>query len=350
MGILDFLFEGAPPASTTTYGSTSNNVPTWLSDYTQGIIARANAEAANPYQPFGGPRIAPFTPDQLAAQGRVRDKAGSYSQPIEGAIDTTQDITGQASGIIGQNLAGAGRTFTGDNVQTYMNPYIDNVINRQKEIATRAFNEELLPTIQNTFTRNGQYGSTRMAQAVGNAANRTTQDIQSAADAALSQGYGQAADIFASDTGRQGMLGQLGIQGGLEGAKQSGMLGETLQGIDMRDTAALDASGAIQQQFGQKNLDLARSDFEEQRDYDKNQLNWLAGLVKGIPQGAIPSSTTTTSTGPASEVGPTGIEQIGSIATAIKGIWDMFKGQPATGSGGGNARGGVIGRLAGGRV
>lgn len=341
-GILDFLFEGAPPKSITTYGTTNTNVPTWLSDYTQGIIARANMEAANPYQPYGGPRIAPFTPDQTSAQEMIRSNAGKFSPFAESGLETTEGITGQASGVIGQSLAGAGRTFPGA-VSEYMNPYIDNVINRQKEIATRNFNEEIMPGIKNTFTRAGQYGSTRMADAIGKAANRVTQDIQSSADAALAGGYGQAADIFGADANRQGTLAQLGIQGGLQGAEQQGILAKLAQQMGLGDAAALDASGTAQQGQIQKNLDLALGDFEAQRDYNKNQLNWLSSLVNGIPQGAIPTSTSTTSTGPADSVGPTGIQQIGSIATAIKGIWDMFKGD-------GSARGGVIRRAVGGGI
>ena len=46
--VTDFLFEGKPPKSVTTYGQTIENVPKWMSDYTQGLIARANAAAAEP--------------------------------------------------------------------------------------------------------------------------------------------------------------------------------------------------------------------------------------------------------------------------------------------------------------
>jgi hypothetical protein len=62
MAILDFLFEGKPPASVTTYGQTVENLPAWYSDYTQGLIARANAVAAEPFQTYGYPRIAGLYP------------------------------------------------------------------------------------------------------------------------------------------------------------------------------------------------------------------------------------------------------------------------------------------------
>ena len=62
--ITDFLFQGRPPQSVTTYGQTVENIPKWMSDYTQGLIARANAAAAEPYIPYGGPRIAGFSPEE----------------------------------------------------------------------------------------------------------------------------------------------------------------------------------------------------------------------------------------------------------------------------------------------
>ena len=80
---IDFLFEGKPPQSVTTYGQTVENIPKWMSDYTQGLIARANAAAAEPYIPYGGPRIAGFTPEQQAAWGLTEANIGAYQPYLE---------------------------------------------------------------------------------------------------------------------------------------------------------------------------------------------------------------------------------------------------------------------------
>ena len=81
--VLDFLFEGRPPQSVTTYGQTVENIPKWMSDYTQGLIARANAAAAEPYIPYGGPRIAGFSPEQQAAFGLTEENVGAYQPYLE---------------------------------------------------------------------------------------------------------------------------------------------------------------------------------------------------------------------------------------------------------------------------
>jgi hypothetical protein len=81
MGALDFLFQGSPPTSVTTYGESTTNVPTWYSDYTQGLISRANSIAAEPYQPYSQARIAGFDPAQTSAYNQTLGLQGQY-QPM----------------------------------------------------------------------------------------------------------------------------------------------------------------------------------------------------------------------------------------------------------------------------
>ena len=82
MGVLDFLFQGNPPPSVTTYGETTSNVPAWYSDYTQGLISKANAIAAEPYQPYTQARIARYDPLQTAAYTKTAGLECTYSPMI----------------------------------------------------------------------------------------------------------------------------------------------------------------------------------------------------------------------------------------------------------------------------
>ena len=85
MGALDFMFQGQTPAQGTNYSQSQSNVPTWLQQYTQGILAQSAATASQPYQAYGGPRIAGFTPQQTQAQQSVQDIQGQYKQPLSQA-------------------------------------------------------------------------------------------------------------------------------------------------------------------------------------------------------------------------------------------------------------------------
>lgn len=297
-GILGFLFDGKPPPSVTTYGTTSNNVPQWFSDYTQGILNQANAVAGQPYQSYEGPRIAGFSPEQEQAFALAEGNVGSYKPALGEAMDMTKGVLGQVAPTIGTNLATAGGTFTGDNVSRYMNPYIENVTKRSQELANRNFNETLLPQIKNMFTRAGQYGSTRMADTVGKAARDTSESLQSAADASLAQGFTTAGQMFGADASRAGTLAQLGVQSTLQGSKDLSALGETLSRLGLSDAATLEGIGQQRRGLTQQSLDLAKSDFDAQRDYPKTQTDWLSNIIRGIPNNAVPSSTTRSETGP----------------------------------------------------
>jgi len=320
-GVLGFLFDGKPPPSVTTYGSTTSNVPQWMSDYTQGVLNQANAVAGQDYQPYEGPRIAGFSPEQQQAFQLAEGNVGSWYPGVTGGMNQTQGILGQLTPTIGQNLQTAGGTFTGANVDKYMNPYIQNVTKQAQNLANRNFNENLMPSIQNTFTRAGQYGSTRMANAVGNAARNTSESLQSAADASLAQGYNTAGQMFGADASRAGILAQLGVQSGLTGANQMSALGETLSRLGLSDAATLENIGQQKQGLQQKSLDQAYSDFTAQRDYPKQQTDWLSNIIRGIPNSAVPTSTTRTETGPYQGDMQSGlVGSLGSLLSLWQGI------------------------------
>jgi hypothetical protein len=59
-----------------------------------------------------------------------------------------------------------------------------------------------------------------------------------------------------------------------------------------------------------KSLDLAYSDFKEERDYEANKVKEAAGLIGSLN---IPTSTTTTTSGPK----PSALAQLGGITSAV---------------------------------
>jgi len=315
----DFLFQGAPPKSVTTYGETVKNIPKWLSDYTQGMIAKANAAAAEPYIPYGGPRIAGFDPTQEAGFAAAEEAAGAYQPYLEGAT----------AGTIG-GLEQASRSFIDPgNVEQYMNPYIENVLQRQESLAGRTLEEKFLPALQQTFGGAGQYGSRGGAGSMETAGIRGIRDIQENLEeqrlATLGGAYGQAADIFGRDVQR---AGEFGLRGGM----QLGALGEAAQGLGLRGAGALEAVGAQRRQLGQAGLDLAYGDFQEQRDLPFERLGFMSNIIRGMPYS---QQVQTTERGPASVYQPSPFSQMVGGAALYKGL---------TGEGGifGDAEGGYI--------
>lgn len=374
MGVLDFLFNGSPPESVNTYGTTVDSVPRWLSDYTQGLISRANSIGGEAYQPYAGPRIAGFTQPQQQAFQSVQSNQGSYQPgvnqatqmtangaavaPINSAmpylnLSTSYLDKAMAPGSGGLTaaapyLGNANKTFPGS-ADEYMNPYVGNVLNRASDLAMRTFNERLKPQMDDQFTASGQFGSSRHMEEMNKGVRDITENLQSQSQAALAGAYDNAGQMFQADAGRQGTLasiaGQLGVSdrsgmfqgantagqlgatagdlatsGGdlqLRGGQQMGNLAELLQSLGFKDSAQLEAVGSAQQGLNQRNLDLGYQDFTAQRDYPRQTVDWLSSVIRGLPnQGGV---QTTTSNGPASTYQPSPLASLASLFTGLRG-------------------------------
>lgn len=289
MGVADFLFNGQAPKSTTTYGNVTANVPQWYSDFQQGIAAKGNAIASQPYQPYGAPRIAGFTQDQSNSFNLTRNGMGAESNSIyknmqnASKVGQTADAMGDAQPFIDKSGQAAYST-----VGDYMNPYNDAVTKQIAVLGARNLQENLMPAVNSDFIRAGQYGSTPMMAEVGKKLRDTSEDVLAKQAEVLQQGYGQAMTAAQNDASRWGQLGQTvgnlsnaDSQMQLDSNRVAGALGTIAQDARYKDIDALGNVGNSIQNMNQSNLDMAYQDFQNQRDYQANQLGWLNNLVKG---------------------------------------------------------------------
>ena len=205
MGVLDFLFQGSPPASVTTYGETTSNVPAWYSDYTQGLISKANAIAAEPYQPYSQARIAAYDPLQTAAYNKASGLESTYSPLMQqsqaaiynagagSAVNAAQPYISQAlqynpysaaSGAIGQASGLIGQSY-GD-TSALAQPY---------------FNQA------NQYTQQGAQGTAALATPYLQQAALGTNVAGSANTAALAQPYMQQASQLSGQGAQTGLGG-----------------------------------------------------------------------------------------------------------------------------------------------
>ena len=289
MSLTDFLFNGSAPKSVTTYGKTVQNMPQWYSDFQQGIAAKGNAIAAQPYEAYKAPRLAGFNADQNNAFNATRMGVGTESSAIRTNMDNASaagasaDSLGDASPWLNK----AGQTSYSQ-VQNYMDPYQDAVVDRIGTLGARNLQEKLMPAINQDFIRAGQYGSTGMMAETGRALRDTSDGILAEQNKALSQGYGMALDTAQADMNRFGQVGQTAgnlsnadSQMQLDSSRVGGALGQIAQDARYTDINAVGAVGNSLQNQTQSNLDMAYKDFTDQRDYQANQLSWVNNLIKG---------------------------------------------------------------------
>jgi hypothetical protein len=296
-----------------------------MSDYTQGLIARANAAAAEPYIPYGGPRIAGFTEEQEQAFGLAEENIGAYQPYLEagaqgyaGGLEVAGGMRERAQPYLDQ---ASGRWIDPGVAESYMNPYISGVLDRQEQLATRTLEKEFLPGLQKAFTGAGQFGSRGGTGSMEDIGIRGVQEIQEGLEAqrleALSGAYGQGADIYGRDitSARElarvsGALDEAQAGALYQGAQGVAGLGAEAQRMGALDAATLEAIGAQRRGLEQGSMDLAYQDFLEQRDLPWQRIGQMSEVIRGLPPSFVPRATQRTDVGPASVYQPSPLSQL----------------------------------------
>jgi hypothetical protein len=265
---------GSQPASSTTQ---TQDLPDWAKPYAQDVLSKGKAVTdldQNPYQPYGGNRIAGFDPmQQQAFQGaqnmRVAPQIGQATAASVGAGLGGFDVAGQANQYGFQNQVGG-----------YMNPYLQMSLAPQIAEANRQY--DITGTKQQSAaTQAGAFGGSREAiMAAENERNRNMGINQ-----IVGQGY-NTAFTNAQNQYNQNLQNQLAGYGmANQAAGQLGNLGQSQYQQGMGINALQAQYGAQQQAQQQRGLDTAYQDFLTQKNYPYQQLSYMSNLVRGTPMG-----------------------------------------------------------------
>lgn len=329
MSIRDFLFGGKAPESVTKYGKSATDTPAWYSDYTQGLIAKANAIAAEPYQRYGQPRLASLTPFQQYAFEQTPETAMSYKPALTTGMGMTQ-TAGQTSALDQASpYLQAASARTPDVIGSYMNPYTSNVVDRIGELAKRQMSENIIPTIQNQFIGGGTFGGSRSGEALGRSMRDLQESTMAQQSQALERGYAQAGQQAAQDQARMAQLGQLtgaistqDLARQLQAGEQLARQGALQQSLGLTGLGAIEGVGQQQQNQYQRSLDLAYQDFLAQRDYPREQIAFLNNAIRGLQ---IPTRQYTESVGPADTYVPGALSQAAQLGATVYGLGKLGK-------------------------
>ena len=278
----------------------NSSLPEWSRPYYENIMARAETESNQPYISYGGPRIAGFTGEQESAFQGVRDLAQMGAPTVDTGARMAYGAGRKAMEMTDFNPMDVSTSGWNEEVASkYMNPYIGNVLNVMQRQATERFKEQ--QGARSAAARQaGAFGGSRQALQDYMSERDMNEQLNRMNAEQLAQAYGQGAQMFTSDQARalqaqmanqQALERAAGIrlqgsQQGLAAAQGLGQLGAMQQGLTMDRLAALEKAGATQQAQRQAALETAYKDFINQRDYPKQQINWLTGIMAGTPQGA----------------------------------------------------------------
>ena len=314
---------GSPQPSSQTVNQ--SNLPEYARPYFEDIMNRGTTVSNTAYQPYGGQRVADFTPlQQQGFQGVQNLGPSSLNAP--------------AAGMTG--AAGLGGLFAGQNyaqqatspgaMQSYMSPYMQNVVDFQKTQAVNDYGRQL-PGQQAAASRAGAFGGSRQA-IVESEAQRNLQNTLGGIQAqGTQQAYEQANKNlqFGSQLGLQG-LGLAGQMG-----QQFGQLGQTAFGQQAATASAQQQAGAVQQAQNQQGLDKRYEEFMQQKTYPQEQLQFLSSLLRGSV--VSPNQTQYQYQAP-----PSAASQIGGLGLGALGLSKAF-GAKDGGAVPGYAGGGVTG-------
>ena len=106
-----------------------NSLPDYARPYFENLMERAEGESLQGYQPYQGQRIAQSgsIADIVNSRDMARNVANQGMPETQEAIGGIRDLSRQGQ-------------FTGQMAQDYMNPYMDQVVDRQKQGAIQDFN------------------------------------------------------------------------------------------------------------------------------------------------------------------------------------------------------------------
>ena len=312
--------KGSAPSQPSSQTVTQTNLPEYARPYFENLLQRTQAESYRDYTPYQGQRIAGFTPGQQQVQSEV---AGMQTPgQFQGANQMTT-AAGLGSLGAGAQAMGAGQQYAQmatdpSQIQSYMSPYMQNVVDVQKQSAIRDAQKQQLGASLGA-ARQGTYGGARQLLAQTERERNLGSQLAQIQAAGSRKGFeaAQQAQQFGANLGLQGI--QTGLQGlgqvGQMGA-QLGQLGTQEQAANLQRLQAQAASAGEQRALDQQRMDMSYSDFLRQRDYPQEQLGFYSSILRGLP--VQMGSTQTAYAQP-----PSMLQQVGGLGLSALGLYNL---------------------------
>lgn len=274
MGLLSALFGGSTTQKTT------YDVPSSLQSTLNQSQQQARTAFNQPFQPYTDPRIAQFSGDELAGFDAVR----RYSNPFEStAYKLEQQGLNRFLGAPTQN-----------DLQPFMNPFTEGVLDRTNKRLTDQLDRRL-NKIRNTSATQGAYGGSRFAVMENEAIEDFMDTIADTNYRGLYDAFNQGIDRF-YNTGITGFN-----------------LSQQAQNRELDRAQALLNIGGAQRQLSQLGLDFDFAEFMRGINEPKQDAISLAQVGAMYPTNIINSKTKTTQQ-------PGLLNSIAGLAGSVLGI------------------------------
>lgn len=363
---------GLCPTSATQTTQTTAGLSPWSQPYVSSLLGASQQQVFNtdpatgkvtgivPYQAYGSPvagspYMAGMGPGEqaaaqsaVAAPGQLQQTAAQSAlemktpQQYSTATDIGQTVglglletAGQAQGLqnLGMQAVQQGRQYAQDITDPYrtaqfMSPYMQNVVDVQQQQARRQA-QMAAQAQQAQAARSGAFGGSRDAIQRAQANAELQRNLQGIQATGLQSAF-QNAQAQQQAAQQQAMTGlQTGIQGygqGIQG--QTGAYGQAvgaatgLGGLGGQQLGAQQSIANLQNVLGQQEqanrqavINQAMQNFQLQKMYPQQQLQYLSSMLSGLP---------VSSQGSVSQIpGPNLLSQIGGLGIAGVGAYGL---------------------------
>jgi len=265
--------------------------PEWMRPYWEANVLQGHQLSGRPLSLYGGQGVAGFSPEQMAGQEMIANRA----------------IAGNP--LLNQANQQIGRTMQGDYLRPESNPYLQANVNQALGDITRNYQQSVLPSTMAQFQRSGAFGGSAHQEALEGQQRALGSTMGNVASQMYGQNYAQERQNQMAATGMADRYGS----------------------AEYQDAMALMGVGDARQQQMQQMIDYDRSRWDQAWNYPQQQLNFMTGLIGGSPYQQ--------QTGPnpnyvSPQQGALGGAMAGASAGSTFGPWGALIGGAAGGIGG----------------
>jgi hypothetical protein len=254
-GIIPGYEDGgqASIAQTYDYGVPQQTEQQWA-DLTDRVVDEGSRE----YTPYGGQRLAGFTPQEIAAQQATQ--AYSTGEGPQGTIDAQGNF----------QTAGQQQSTKGS-LKPYMDQYTEGVTDPQlRQLAQ--FNQQQMQNLGSQAAGSGAFGGYRQGVMQQQQAMDTSQQASDIIGTGQQQAFQNAQQALQAD--RQAALGAGQAQATLGGQQQA---------QQRQRTGDLGMVGQQRRDLQQKSLNVGYEDFQNRLNQERSNIDWQQQAMTKLP-------------------------------------------------------------------
>ena len=242
-----------------------SSLSSFAGPYVTEMLGRGEALASMPYQAYMGP----LTAGQSNLQDTAFQGLAGLNVPTSMGGFNPMSFTGAGyAAPTAQQAAdgemGAYTPASGDVLQQYMTPYLQGALQPQYDAARRQ-SQIAAQNLQSQYGKAGAYGGSRQGIAEAELQRGLLDRMSGITGTGYQTAFEQAQKQFNTEQDRQMTAQQRTNQYGMDvlGAQQD--------------------AGSVQRAIEQQGIAADMAQFEQERDFDKNNVLFMQSLLKGLP-------------------------------------------------------------------